>query len=223
MQEIKILLIGVVFGFLTFGCCSNVNTNINVPLEGNKLVVKLQIEASVKDVTVIASGFAVDNNHVVTAGHFCSETMDGSLAGVPIDNISLGYIGVNEKIYFIDGLVIKKIDKRTDLCLLEKKGGHGITPVILNDSYEYQIGRYVYAVGAPLGWFPVETFGKIIGGGEHGHEFASSVSAAYGNSGCPVFDENNHVVGMIVKVAQRYNHISISVKASAIKKFLQDG
>lgn len=221
-REIKFLILGTLIGALLFGCClpSPVSEKPKVSLNLNRLSVKVQVYAPELNSSLMASGFAVDNKHIITAGHFCTEVESAIDSGIVLDTINILFVNNNEELGVIADLKIVKVGEDIDLCLLEKDR-HGIVPVILHDDPKYKIGEKVTAIGAPLGWFPVETSGKVVGV-ENENEFVTSSPSARGNSGCPVFDEQGNVIGMIVKVSQFYSHLSIGVKSTTIRRFLED-
>ncbi|MBX9742618.1 MAG: trypsin-like peptidase domain-containing protein [Chthoniobacterales bacterium] len=92
-------------------------------------------------------------------------------------------------------------DDRTDIAIL-KINAEGLTPIVLGDSDQVQVGQSVMAIGNPFGLEETVTEGIISAKGrraisEAAHEFfQTSALINPGNSGGPLIDIHGEVIGI---------------------------
>jgi S1-C subfamily serine protease len=180
-------------------------------------------------VGVGATGFPVDKSNFVTAGHFCNTIDDGIIDDSMTGEIIIYYINDNGEKVKMEGARIEKFEfsDSKDLCLISRPK-HGIRPVKIIKNYSsVKFGDKIYAAGAPMGIMPMVTEGivsqantkempiRVLDG-----KLMSSCPVASGNSGGPAFNENGFVIGVVVMVHPAYSHISFSITADVLKKFL---
>ncbi|CRK55935.1 Outer membrane stress sensor protease DegS [Alloactinosynnema sp. L-07] len=99
-------------------------------------------------------------------------------------------------------------DSGADLALLQAKGVSGLTPAVLGDSGDLQVGDTVIAIGSPAGLQGTVTTGivsaldrdvSIPGRGKGGASYKAiqtDASINQGNSGGPLFDTAGRVIGI---------------------------
>jgi serine protease Do len=179
------------------------------------------------DSYITGTAFAVDENHLVTAGHVCRAGVEEIILK-NVDNFSvyLIYLTKDEGLNNVKNFRIVDLDLENDLCLIFKKG-HGLIPVTFS-SRDLKVRDPVFIVGAPAGNFPTEAEGFValpsVDFLRYGWKdrFTMSLDVFGGNSGGPIFDANGNVIGMISAGDTRYLHMGIAVKTKYIIKFLKD-
>jgi putative serine protease PepD len=99
-------------------------------------------------------------------------------------------------------------DAGADLALLQAKGVSGLTPAVLGDSSDLQVGDTVIAIGSPAGLQGTVTTGivsaldrdvSIPDRGSRGVSYKAiqtDASINQGNSGGPLFDTAGRVIGI---------------------------
>ena len=175
----------------------------------------VRLLAKVADGQIAASGFAIDEDHIMTAKHFC---VDVGSADISINFYGSDGVTVLQR----GGVKIERMDKTYDLCIL-KLAGHGLLPVkIAKDYGALKLHSKVFLVGSPLGIFEVESEGQVavkdLGGTEQ--FLVVSVPATHGNSGAAIFDENGEVVGVLVAGSDSYNNLALCVPGWQIVAFV---
>lgn len=229
---------GFLIGVFICGCCvvhsprQHINADLSIKkneIDIYKSVVRLKINSFDNSMFFVASGFAIDNESIITVGHFCALAVEGPLLGKLNEDVEMTYLNNNQELSKVGGLKIKAIDLDFDLCLLKKKT-HGIIPVkIINDyKKEINVGEEVQVIGAPLGWFPVDTKGKVIAPNsvnkykKLNNRLLISAPCAEGNSGSPVFNSKIEVIGVVIAKAQKYSHLTVATPSWILKRFLKE-
>jgi S1-C subfamily serine protease len=228
----------VIFGLLTvfcFGfCCSfNFNTfkqtvqkqDTQQDYELYKTVGQLYVNMSLIPVPAVsATGFAIDEDYIVTATHFCLFVLKNQMSGYLDKNIFMNYLD-GQEIKTKTGFRIVKMDVDYDLCLIKGKG-HGLKPVEFYSEFDrLRIGDVVQVVGAPLGVFPVLTEGRVVSLNMSSSlskyaTFFFSADVTGGNSGGPIFYKGK-LVGVVLGGAQKYTKISVGVSVDNLVDFLE--
>lgn len=208
------------------------------PLKGKEAyrsVVKFQAEVKREiplpgastTVTYVATGFAIDKEHIVTAGHYCISVLNAYVNKTLVGEIEIVYLNNNDELETKPGVNILYVDEKPDICVVKKKK-HGLLPMKLAKYKNLRVGDKVRTIGSPLGIFPTETEGYVIStkhedrNPELRYKLFTSIPVFGGNSGGPVLNEAGEVVGMVVMSTTRYEHISISATAWQIRKFLRE-
>ena len=150
---------------------------------------------------IFATGFAIDDKHIMSAAHFCISAFEGSVKGQWDEKINIMFVYHNDLIELKKILEIELIEEKTDICIL--RGNPGLVPVEFVDNYsKVQIGDKIHTVGASLSLFPILSEGTIsvpkmdVGDGER--MLFASIHVSPGNSGGPVFSEDGKVIGMVL-------------------------
>lgn len=175
-----------------------------------------------------ASGtaFAIDKDHLITAGHVCVAFAELQDMGIVGEDISLSIVRDGFK-STEKGVEILEIDEPHDACLL-RKVDHGLVPLEFVDDYDKEVkfGDDVYIVGAPLGFMVAWQEGHIMDVDSQKRrplkgKMIASFAAAGGNSGSPILNSKGKVIGVLVMGDSEFDHLSICVKSSVVKRFLK--
>lgn len=170
------------------------------------------------------SGFAIDEKHLITAGHLCKSMMLEITKGNTAE-IFLLYLMQDGFVYQASGFKIKALDNETDLCMLESNKDIVLLPVELAAKDSLRIRDVVYTVGAPRGIFPIEAEGRIMTprmyGKENKDKILCSLPIYGGNSGSPLFNENSEVVGVITAGDKMYQNVGYATNLTDLKKFIK--
>jgi S1-C subfamily serine protease len=125
-------------------------------------------------------------------------------------------------------------DPSNDIAVI-KISASGLTPIVLGDSGNLQVGQFVIAIGTALGQFPdTVTTGVVSGLGrgiQAGSDFQGYVEqldnviqtdAAInpGNSGGPLLNSAGQVIGINVAVAQGAQNIGFAIPVNIVKAAL---
>ena len=215
--------------------------NLNVPpanVANQAVAQKFDIKQAHKSVASVfvkqiggvgeASGtaFAIDKDHLITAGHVCvafAELQDMGIAG---ENIGLSIVRDGFK-STLGGVEILEIDEPHDACLLKKKD-HGLVPLEFVTDYDKNVkfGDKVYIIGAPLGFMVAWQEGHIMDVNSQKRrplkdKLIITAAAAGGNSGSPILNEDGKVIGILVMGDSDFDHLSVCVKSSVVQRFLR--
>jgi S1-C subfamily serine protease len=158
-----------------------------------------------------------NESYVLTAGHVC-ETPD-----VPKPHIMLIDKASFEG-FTLDGdgheAIVVAIDKYNDLCLMKMEYvEHAISSI---SELSPEPGDKLFNVAAPTGvWAPnmVLIFEGYFAG-HQGKYMITSIPAAGGSSGSPIYNMDGEIVGILHSVNTRLANITYGAKLKAIKKFL---
>lgn len=213
--------------FMTACCTINLNTKQDKqepvwnPDSAYASVAK--VVASGDAGSISGTGFAIDEDNLLTAGHFCMAVMELSEQGLVSDNISMEIYDLNKNLITFDGLKIKAVDPMNDICMLTLPD-HGLKPVVFASTLP-QVHEPAIIVGAPNGMaFTVSTGIVVIRDISFGimaqHKFVADFSAASGNSGSPVFDKNGNVIGMLVMGDETFDKTSICTSVKYLSIFI---
>lgn len=175
----------------------------------------------------IATAWAIDNDHLITAGHYCKHTQELYENKEASDIVKLMQYGsdghlLNDEIY----ASIVAIDTDRDMCLLESKS-HPFLPLELAESLEHVNAEDpVFTVGAPRGVFPVKTDGYVIQrkaarwSGSFGEMLFLGLNIEPGSSGSPVM-LGDKVIGMIVIFVSKPHETCLAVPVHHLHEFIQ--
>lgn len=231
----KPFLFGAVLATMTVGCCYEIK-NIHPPAvvspverkaDYRRSVVKLQVLQRSGKATMVATGFAIDKERIMTAGHFCVNVIEGQVLGLLRKKVQVIILNNNDELAIASRATIDTVNEQMDICVI-KVPKHGLVPLEFIEDYEsLRVYQKVFITGAPLGVFPVETEGHIIRLRSAGwpvvdlnDRIVVSAPATYGNSGGPIVTEDGKVVG-IMMAKSSYDHVIIGVHMETIREYLK--
>ena len=165
----------------------------------------------------------IDNNKTawaLSAKHFC----------IKVKNKVEAYASPHksENVIKFDASV-EKMHSFLDLCILKLNGDTtSVKPLQLMTKNLYS-GMRVHTIGAPAGLWPSKSTGYVVGFAKSNHAPSNykifdiiivSISSFYGSSGCPIYNDDRELVGIIVAVNKKYHHNSLGIPPLPIKNFL---
>lgn len=173
--------------------------------------------------TVIGSGFLIDNaGHVMTAYHVIDSLTD------------IEVVMADGSIYSAD---VAGSNRISDIAVLTLDGIPDVTPLELADSAGVAVGQPVVAIGNPFEISESLTSGIVsqlnrfieIRGNSQTQWVANLIqfdgAVNFGNSGCPLFNSQGEVIGMVVarigpELGDGINYAVSSNKLSRVSKAL---
>lgn len=186
----------------------NINTVVFIQVD------KFDTYTQERTISIIGSGFIVDksNGLIITAAHV--------VEGREIFRVAL-YSEI------VIGAELIAVDSVYDLALLKVDPrfiDYSVQPLRLE--LNPTIGEYVFSIGAPnanIGTMSLGILSRslIFIDFFNTEVYLSDLHIYDGNSGCPVFNLKNKIIGMIVGYIG-YGAYSAIVPASSIEKFLND-
>lgn len=224
-------------GFIAaiFISCGSASVNIpetetNVEKPDVNKIYKSVVKISVKTIdglnALVGSGFAIDGDHIMTAGHVCQSIYVYQAKGKLEKDISIFFYGPDEQtILESKGASIKYIDMVHDICVMQKSK-HGLIPLKFADNYwDTKVHSRVYIVGAPKGYFATTYSGEVIYLNKDINAFMiekliTSAASAPGNSGSPVLNKDGKVIGMLIAGYSNFNNLSICTPSYILVRFL---
>lgn len=177
------------------------------------------------DGRIIATGFAIDSDHLVTAGHFCKDVRKLEIAKKASDQIALVSSSHDGSLYLSGQATILAISDTYDLCLLFSEG-HGIVPLPLADDMSMvETENKVTVIGAPANFFPVRREGHVIAR-RAGNLFRSgphmlllAIDIQGGSSGSPVL-MGGEVIGVVVILPYKIHNAGLAEGVDVLHEFL---
>ena len=140
-------------------------------------------------VIVDSSGLVVTNNHVIKG----------------MTNVK---VALSDRHEFPAEIVLR--DPRTDLAVLQIKGGSNFPVLKLDDSDSIEVGDLVLAIGDPFGVGQTVTQGIVsglartrIGASDYGFFIQTDAAINPGNSGGALVDMNAHLIGLNSEIYSR--------------------
>ena len=231
MMKMKSLLALVSLGLaLTVSCisCSRFPNKINSLMRAKffNSVALLQSTPGAKGLGGgTATGFAIDEKHLLTAGHFCESSsllLKQGLVGEKILLVRSDKRGMPRTPILAS---IVGYDRPKDICII-KSIDHGMEPIPLADSVsEIRTEDEVTVIGAPKSFFPVRREGRIISTLAYRFQQFSdmlfiAINIQAGNSGSPVL-MNGEVIGMVVVQPLGIHETALAVPVDEIREFIK--
>lgn len=184
-------------------------------------VALLHVEEKKPGYATLATGWAIDADHLITAGHFCEGIMDN----IKLDRVHPGVLITGSDSFGGDidmgkaVIIAYKNDKMDDICILFKKD-HGLIPLpVLGDLSLVETEDQVTISGAPRGMFPIRIDGRIWV--VNPDLLLLALQIAPGNSGSPVI-WNGKVIGMVIAVLPVPGvNTGIAVRSDKLLEFYQ--
>jgi S1-C subfamily serine protease len=171
-------------------------------------VVLIVISNSSGQETALGSGFIVSpDGEIVTNYHVIK---DAHSAIVRLSNGAF---------FPVNGVLASDADK--DLAII-KVGGKNLPFLMLGDIDKLQIGDHVVAIGSPLGLEGTASDGVVsaIRDVESKKWIQTTAPVSHGNSGGPLLDMNNNVVGVITWGVQEGQNLNFAAPCSEVKALL---
>ncbi len=167
----------------------------------------------------LATGFAVDNDHILTAGHFCEKVNMLILKHTAKNVIEISTVnqyGLLQK--SIEGTIVR-ISTEHDLCLIYS-ADHNIKPLkLLTDISVIESEDPVTVIGAPAGYFPVRRDGRVVTN-DFRNRFLLAIGVQPGCSGSPVLWKG-YVIGLISEMSSTLIDGATAVRSDHIDSFLR--
>jgi S1-C subfamily serine protease len=125
-------------------------------------------------------------------------------------------------------------DRAHDLALLQIGGAKDLTPAVLSESRDLQVGQNVYAIGNPFGLNGTMTTGIISSirsvrepqGATIDNALQTDAAINPGNSGGPLLNSRGEVIGMNTLIAtggaEQSSGIGFAIPVDTIKAVLSD-
>jgi len=164
-----------------------------------------------------------NNSYLVTAGHVCVRRgVQIVIHPVPdIHNFREVYMG--KSVY---------VNTEDDVCIIRAYDTKRQFLPVKFTKNQPRVGDKVSTVGAAVGLFPTKTQGFVIGHDllaavgkdkklDRKKYLLSSIPAAGGNSGGPIYNSNFKIVAMLVGNHKEFEHSSVSIHVETLKKHLK--
>lgn len=235
-MKFKVVILSLVLVFVT-GCChAQLRSDPQrVDLKNYfKSIVRIQLsvknkkeeDKDVKENMFVATGFAVDEETIITARHFCGVLgdEDTDLLNINITALDKDNLPIDLKDGKIGDVLFVFFDDEVDLCALKVKD-HGLRPLrIVDDASSVNTFDDVAIMGAPFGFFPVVSYGRVVNYMPPDDKFFGklilNIVGTFGNSGGPVLNKNGEVIGVVLGKHAMYDNIMFAVSFEEIHKFL---
>ena len=172
-----------------------------------------------------ATGWAIDEEHIITAGHFCQQhaiAMILKKAGEDIELTGSDNKGIHYHAGY--GKVVKwefTMDGKVDICII-KSEDHPLETLRLSDNFNIvEIEDPVTIIGAPDGNFPIRREGTVWGIDKRQIKITNHIVG--GSSGSPVI-WHGEVIGLVVRKGPEGLHLYAgeAVRGDILKKFYED-
>jgi S1-C subfamily serine protease len=179
---------------------------------------------------VVATGFAYDEDRIITAGHFCISALEIQIFESHTQSINMKYYDHEMNIKRKYSLEISEMSKEQDICML-KKESHGLIPIkVIEDYSDAKIGDSVSVVGVPEGTAVGEFYGHVMALSYEGFgpinikgTLVVSAPSTGGISGSPIIlDRTGEVIGIIVMGHTFFDHLSYGINGDKLNKFIEE-
>lgn len=231
----KKVLVGILFTIMSVGllnCCTfkasaPVVKDVFESFELYKQTVMIRSESMTGEEEYVASGFALDNERIVTAGHLCISIWHEQVKGLTKEELNVYYVNNNKEVAKMTGAKIEAMDEKRDICVLHFPK-HGIVPLAIAVRNEVKIDDRILMSGSPLGFFPYTAKGRVIasvskdfGDSDLNDRLVVNVPGAGGVSGGPIINGDGRVIGIVMAKAP-FDHVLFAVRAKTIMDFLRE-
>ena len=171
-----------------------------------------------KAYVLAATVFAVDENTLATAAHYCLEAQELVI-------FKHAHIIVQTNANRVFKARVKTISNKADVCVLDAPH-HGLRVLPLAPDYStLNYGDQVLVVGSPAGIIVAQFPGQIVTSDYQGvaqqlkHLIILTAASTPGISGSPVI-YNGEVVGVLVMGLPNFPHLSAAVPIRLLKELL---
>lgn len=169
----------------------------------------------------IATAWAIDSNHLITAGHFCESASELKTLGHADELVLLTGVDLRGRpvINFPGKIKAWVNSKMSDMCIIESPG-HPLLPLEVEEDLSLvQAEDPIITLGAPRGYFMIRRDGYIWAVADDGIMLAIEVQS--GNSGGPIIWQGK-VIGMIVLSIPGLNETGIAVRSDNLMRFVRE-
>jgi V8-like Glu-specific endopeptidase len=167
----------------------------------------------------LATAWAIDKDHLMTAGHFCSNAADMQTLGKAKKELRLDQVDSQGAPYNSFGAkIVAWVNKgMDDMCIL-KSPNHGLPVLEIEPDLDLvQTEDPIIVVGSPRGFFPLRRDGYVGSVAEDG--VVLSVEIQPGNSGGPVVWQGK-VIGMIILSMGDLHEAGVAVRSDKLLPFI---
>jgi S1-C subfamily serine protease len=241
VKSLSNFILVTAISLVMMGCCHHMHDKVSItvtppqaqinPQDLIGSVVMLKIERIDEPGSgLVATGFAISEDYIMSAGHFCGAAVEGPLMPLVHENVNIHFLNdKDEEYYYPDGEIVA-VDEQKDLCLV-KREGHGLTPLEIARPYldTIRVGDRAYTIGAPAGFFPSITEGYVVqlktnlpGYPMLDNSILLSLAAFHGNSGGPIINSEGKVIGVMKAIMTSYVHVSFGVTVEDMLTFLKE-
>ena len=221
----------VLLAFLISSCVTNVyHVKPNIP--DNPLAYKSVALLYIKSPNgrgTVATGFAYDEDRIITAGHFCISALEIQIFESHKQDINMKYYDHNMDLKTKHNLEIEDISRTEDLCVLKKKG-HSLIPLNMVKEYKnVKVGDSITVVGVPAGTAVGEFYGKVMSPVYYGFgpitvkgSMLISAASMGGISGSPIIlDRTGEVIGVVVRGDRFFDHLTFGINGYRLNEFIK--
>lgn len=212
-----------IFGALLLFMSSCCGPQQNIPKYADASISDYAIQLSFigkvgdKYYRIFASGFAIDKDHILTAGHFCEEIASEKYIE---DKLFFETTRTKERKSF-DKIMIR-YSKLIDFCVI-KSENHKIKFLKVRNT-PLRSGDKISSASGMEGFFPIRKYGEVLTfntdfkNKRHTEKdyFLSSLKVIEGSSGGLIIDANAEIVGMVTAYIKLAPHISIILRIESI-------
>ncbi|MDY5982279.1 MAG: serine protease [Anaeroplasma sp.] len=225
MTKIVFLLIIFALCLMTFSSCKCSNQNYSLVLEST-----VEIKSTSNESTGYGTGFVIsEDGKILTCRHIVRYYDYQKKEYCLYDNIYVRFYNSEE---FVEATVYK-ISEEYDLATL-KIDGFDKKKALKIEKRNLSLGEEVYTIGNPNG-FGLSFFGGYISSSKRFVEIDDrnietiqlNIEVSDGNSGGPVLDENNIVIGIISfrlkdNKSQIINGLAYAIPSGTILDFIEN-
>lgn len=142
------------------------------------------------------SAWFLDNNTIVTNYHVLSYVDHGEREN--FDHIDIRFYDSDQ----YEAVILKKYDEVKDVAFLQYEGNHKHSSFITNNRFStsekcYSIGNFLnYGLSYKEGYISLSEI-KLLYNKDYSNFIQCTISIGSGDSGAPLFNKKNEVIGMI--------------------------
>jgi V8-like Glu-specific endopeptidase len=203
MRPLRLVLFVSVLTLVTSYSISQQNV-ADVVKKSSDAVVLIVISNSAGEETTLGSGFLISADGEIVTNHHVIK--DAHSAIVKLSNGAF---------FPVSGVLADDSDK--DLAVI-KVNGKNLPFLSLAEFDKVQVGDHVVAIGSPLGFEGTVSDGVVSALREDGNRkwIQTTTPVSHGNSGGPLLDMNNRVVGVITRGVPIGQNLNFAAPSNAV-------